>query len=73
MTGHSNIVRSGTTRYRPNTLRCGVPQGPIPGPILFLLYTVDLWFDYQAWTAPHLFAHDTQFYDSCAPTDVDAF
>ena len=42
LSGRTQFVRCGSSRSASSTLSCGVPQGLVLGPILFLLYTADL-------------------------------
>ena len=53
-------------------LICGVPQGSLLGPVLFILYVADLAALVESHgLAPHQYADDTQIYGSCSPSHVD--
>ena len=55
-------------------LVCGVLQGSVLGPILFVLYTVDLLMVIESYgLSPHMYADDTQVYGSCRPSAVTTF
>ena len=47
----------------PNEIMCGIPQGSILGPLLFLLYINDM-TDYLEKTTPYLYADDTEISSS---------
>ena len=67
-------VRLGAKKSSITRLVCGVPQGSLLGPILFVLYTVDLIPLIQSHSlSAHLYADDTQVYGSCRPADIVSF
>src|SRR5664279_1395327 len=60
------------TSSTPSTIGCGLPQGSVLGPILFVLYSADLLLLIECHQLkPHAFADDTHIYGFCRPSDVE--
>ena len=73
LTSRTQSVRCGTNASSTSVMTCGVPQGSVLGPILFLLYTSDVEeiikrFDLEC----HMYADDTQTYGHCRPPAATA-
>jgi len=59
LVGQTQRVRHGATISSAVHLVCGVPQGSVTGPILFVLYTADLIALVKSYgLSPHLYADD---------------
>ena len=73
LSGRSQYVRLGSVRSSVIQLVCGIPQGSVLGPILFLLYTADLVnLVEKHGLKVHLYADDSQVYGFCPSNATDA-
>jgi hypothetical protein len=73
LSGRTQSVRVSGCSSRPSTLRCGIPQGSILGPLLFILYASpiqDIINRLGLWN--HCYADDTQSYYRCVPDQMDS-
>ena len=69
--GCTQSVHYGGSVSRRAQLRSGIAQGSVLGPILYVLYTADVQKLVESFGfGIHLYADDTQFHDSCKPTDA---
>jgi len=72
--GRTQYVRRRLLKSSIVRLTCGVPQGSVLGPLLFILYTTDLVSLIEDnGFSPRLYADDTPVYGSCRPIEIDAF
>ena len=68
LSSRSQYVRLGSSSSSWSSIRCGVPQGSILGPLLYILYTADVERIVESFgLAVQLYADDTQLYGDGSP------
>ena len=68
LSSRSQSVRLGSSSSSWSSIRCGVPQGSILGPLLYILYTADVERIVESFgLAVQLYADDTQLYGDGSP------
>ena len=67
----TQVVSSGGTLSNTSSMLCGVPQGSVLGPLLFVLYTVDILLIIEKnGLVGHMYADDTQNYVHFQPNEI---
>ena len=73
LSGRTQTVSIDGRLSSPTVIRCGVPQGSVLVPILFILYTIPLSCVIGNHPVSHqLYADDTQIYSSSSPSEISA-
>lgn len=71
VTDRTHFVQCRSSKSLPHAFPCGVPQGSVLGPIIFILYTQDIIPLVQNFGLNiSVFADDIQVYGSCTPGDT---
>ena len=72
LTGRTQTVTIDNNNSKPSILCFGMPQGSVPGPVLFIVYTQPLSNLIERHSiSSQSFAEDTQILDSCHPDHLD--
>ena len=67
--GRTQVLTVNEAKSSPSFLTCGVPQGSVLGPVLFILYTQPPDIISHHSVSHHMFADDTKLYKSDSPSD----
>src|SRR5664279_38219 len=71
ITGRTQAVSSGSRTSKTESTYCGVPQGSVLGPLLFILYTADVEkLILSLGISVHLYSDDSQLYFNGRPSDM---
>uniref|UniRef100_A0A8C2IIF8 Reverse transcriptase domain-containing protein n=1 Tax=Cyprinus carpio TaxID=7962 RepID=A0A8C2IIF8_CYPCA len=73
LTNRTEYISLGSARSRQHTVTCGVPQGSVLGPILFIIYMIPLGHVISRYGVSfHCYADDTQLYMKTSPTSFSS-